>query len=265
MGDQDELGVVRHVPHVLREAGDVDVIQRGLDLVEDTERGGRDFQDGEQQRDGGQALLAAGQKVDVLDVLARGLDLDADGAFQDVRFIFEDQGRFAAAEEFGEGGAEGLVDAGELDRELFGHVPGEFLDEVEEFFAGPFYIADLLGEELIPLGHFLVFFDGADVDGAKGFDALADFGEGAPGPGRVLGGGRHFRGFAAGQLVLVEQLVDGLVVIPQHVGFALFEAGQFAGDLLPLRGLVPLEVAQFFAVGLTLFALGGKGVDLLTR
>ena len=94
VGDQDELGVVRHVPHVLGEAGDVDVVEGRFDLVEDAERRRCDLQDGEQQGDGGQALLTAGQKVDVLDVLARGLDLDADGTFEDVRLIFEDQSGF---------------------------------------------------------------------------------------------------------------------------------------------------------------------------
>ena len=265
MGDQDELGVVRHVPHVLGEAGDVDVVEGRFDLVEDAERGGCDLQDGEQQGDGGQAFLTAGQKVDVLDILARGLDLDADGTLEDVRLIFQDQGRFTAAEEFGEGGAEGLVDAGELFGELLRHVAGEFLDEVEEFLAGPFYIADLVGEELIPLGDFLVFFDGADVDGAKGFDLLPHLGEGGAGAGRVLGGLRHFGRFPAGQLVLVVQLVDGVVVVAEHVGLALFETGEFAGDLLPLGRLVALEVAKFFAFGLGFFPLRGEFVDLFAR
>ena len=263
MGDEDELGVFRHVPDVLGKARDVDVIQRGLDLVENTERGGRHLQDGEQQRDGRKAFFAAGQKVDVLDVLARGLDFDVDGTLEDVGLVLQDQGRLAAAEELGEGGAEGLVDAGELLRELFGHVAGEFLDEVEELFLGALHIAHLFGEEFVALGDFLVLLDGADVDGAEGLDLLPDLGQGAAGAGRVLRGLCHFGRLSAGQLILVEELVDRVVVVAQHVGLALFETGQFAGDLLPLRGLVPLEQAQLAALGFLLLPLRGECVDLL--
>ena len=105
--------------------------------------------------------------------LAKEFDASFDEDFIadfDAKFGTDFDAKFA--EEFGEGGAEGLVDAGELFGELLRHVAGEFRDEVEEFFAGPFHIADLVGEELIPLGDFLVFFDRGNIDTAECLDGM---------------------------------------------------------------------------------------------
>ena len=46
VGDDDELGLVAHPAQVLREADDIGIIQRGLDLVEDAEGRGVDGEDG---------------------------------------------------------------------------------------------------------------------------------------------------------------------------------------------------------------------------
>lgn len=72
VGDDNELGAVRHAAQILRIARDVYVVQRGLDLIEEAERRGVDAQDGEIDRDSDQRLLAAGKRGQVLDDLARG-------------------------------------------------------------------------------------------------------------------------------------------------------------------------------------------------
>ena len=47
VGDDNELGAVRHAAQILRIARDVYVVQRSLDLIEEAERRGVDAQDGE--------------------------------------------------------------------------------------------------------------------------------------------------------------------------------------------------------------------------
>ena len=59
-------------------ARDVEVVERGLDLVEDVERARLGEEDAEQEGDRGHRLLAAGEQRQALHRLARGRDLDLD-------------------------------------------------------------------------------------------------------------------------------------------------------------------------------------------
>ena len=78
--DDDELGAVRVALHELEEAVDVDVVERGLDLVEDVERARPREEDGEHERERHQRLLAAGEQRQSLRRLAGWRDLDLDAA-----------------------------------------------------------------------------------------------------------------------------------------------------------------------------------------
>ena len=78
MGDDDELRAVRERAQDLQEAVDVEVVERGLDLVEDVERARPGEEDGEQERERGHRLLAAGEQRQALGRLAGGRDLDLD-------------------------------------------------------------------------------------------------------------------------------------------------------------------------------------------
>ena len=78
VGDDDELRAVRERAQEREEAVDVEVVERGLDLVEDVERARPGEEDGEQERERGQRLLAAGEQREALGRLARGRDLDLD-------------------------------------------------------------------------------------------------------------------------------------------------------------------------------------------
>ena len=60
----------------LQEAVDVEVVEGGLDLVEDVERARAGEEDREQERERGHRLLAAGEQREALGRLARGRDLD---------------------------------------------------------------------------------------------------------------------------------------------------------------------------------------------
>ena len=79
VGDHDELGAVAVAADELEEAVDVEVVQRGLDLVQDVERARPGQEDGEHEGQGDEGLLAAGEQREPLHRLAgRGhLDLDA--------------------------------------------------------------------------------------------------------------------------------------------------------------------------------------------
>ena len=79
VGDDDELRLVRQAPERVREPADVRLVERRIDLVEHAERDRPDLEHREQQRDGGQGALAAGQHRERLRLLAGrpGDDLDA--------------------------------------------------------------------------------------------------------------------------------------------------------------------------------------------
>ena len=79
VGDDDELGAVGVAAHELEEAVDVEVVERGLDLVEDVERARAREEHGEHERERDERLLAARQQRQPLHRLAgrRDLDLDA--------------------------------------------------------------------------------------------------------------------------------------------------------------------------------------------
>ena len=62
----------------VEEAVDVEVVERGLDLVEDVERARPGEEDGEQEGERGHRLLAARQQRQALHRLAGGRDLDLD-------------------------------------------------------------------------------------------------------------------------------------------------------------------------------------------
>ncbi|MPN64428.1 hypothetical protein SDC9_212200 [bioreactor metagenome] len=72
----DEIGI----------AVDIGIVQRGLDFIEEAERGRLHAQNREGQRNGRQDLLPAGEQIDVLEFLARGLHVDVDAARQDIAF-----------------------------------------------------------------------------------------------------------------------------------------------------------------------------------
>ena len=78
VGDDDELRAVGVAPEQLDEARDVRVVERSLDLVEQVEGAGPREEEGEQERDRAQRLLAAGKQREARDALARGPQLDLD-------------------------------------------------------------------------------------------------------------------------------------------------------------------------------------------
>src|SRR6187549_1529508 len=80
VGDDDELGAAREAPDQLQEAVDIGVVEGGLDLVEDVEGAGPGEEDGEDEGERDQRLLATREQRELAGRLAgrRHLDLDAE-------------------------------------------------------------------------------------------------------------------------------------------------------------------------------------------
>ena len=120
MGDQHELHLIRHFFHDFGEPADVRVIERGIDLVEQTERSRVELEDGEDQRNGRQRFLTTRQQMNRADSLAGRTRHDGDARIQQViRLEFEvrisapEQTRKQDAEAFVRA-VEGLPEAGPL-------------------------------------------------------------------------------------------------------------------------------------------------------
>ena len=98
VGDDDELGLCRHVTQEVAEAANVRVIQRRVHFVQEAEGGGVQAEKGEDEGERGQRFFAAGEDAQVFDFFARRAHGDGDACFQYVALRPGEFG-FAAAEE----------------------------------------------------------------------------------------------------------------------------------------------------------------------
>ena len=73
MAHEQQLGIGPELLDEREEAMEVDVVERGLDLVHHVERRRAASEHGEQERQGDEGALTTGQQRELLDVLARGL------------------------------------------------------------------------------------------------------------------------------------------------------------------------------------------------
>src|SRR4029077_16001751 len=78
VGDHDELRPIRVLPQERGEAADVRVVEGGLDLVEKVERARSREEQGEQEGNRAESLLAAREKRKARDPLAGRAELDLD-------------------------------------------------------------------------------------------------------------------------------------------------------------------------------------------
>src|SRR5262249_1585672 len=108
--DQDELRAVRHLADELVVSGDVRLVERRVDLVEHAEGGGLVLEDGKNERDRGERLLAAAHEIDVAELFARRLRDDLDAGFQKVLGVREHELGSASGEELGEKRLEARID-----------------------------------------------------------------------------------------------------------------------------------------------------------
>src|SRR5439155_3792478 len=109
--DDDELRTVRQLAQRLREPSDIPLVERGIDLVEDTERRGLHAEDREEKRGRGERALAAGQVRERADALTRRPRIDVDARL--LRIIGDAQARLPTVEEPLEEDAELAIDGHE--------------------------------------------------------------------------------------------------------------------------------------------------------
>src|SRR5687767_368190 len=108
--DYDELRVLGAVFEHLDVALHVAAVERRVELIEDAEGAGLDFEQREEERACRQRALAAGEELEALGFFAGDADVDLDAGFEHVVGVGEFEGCLAAAEELLESFLEGLVD-----------------------------------------------------------------------------------------------------------------------------------------------------------
>src|SRR5205085_8165762 len=92
---------------------DVRIVERGIDLVEETERTRLVFEKPEHQRDRGECLFAAREQLDALKPFAWRLRDDFDAAFERIGLVEKRQAGASTAEQRAERFLEIPVDGGE--------------------------------------------------------------------------------------------------------------------------------------------------------
>ena len=211
MGDDDEAGV-GPLPHLVEhaaEAVDVGVVQRGVDLVENADRGRIGEEDGEDQGRRRQGLFAARHQAHDCQPLAGRAGVDLQPGLERIVALDEFQLGLAAAEQGLEQAFEIVVDDVESRHQPLAALGVEFVDAVAQLGDGGRQVAalDLHGIEPVAVFDRLVL--GAQVDGAEGLalalqtvqQALGAGGVGRAGDG-VVGQllaqllGRHLGGLA---------------------------------------------------------------------
>ena len=109
MRDENELRAVGHRADDVVVPGHVRFIERSIDLVENAERRRLDLEDGKDEADRGQRLLAAAHQLDGRQLLARGLRDDVDARLQHVLGVGQPELGATAAEHAREDLFEALV------------------------------------------------------------------------------------------------------------------------------------------------------------
>ena len=171
MGDHDELRVAAELPEQEREPVDVGVVERSVHLVEDAEGAGLHEVDGEEQRDRGEGLLAAGEEGERLRLLPPRTGEDVDLRLQRI-VAAQRERRLPPFEQGAEHLLEILVHLGEglLEELRGGHV--DLLDRLEQGESRLVEILALAFEEAKPLAALLVILHREEVHGPEGAEFL---------------------------------------------------------------------------------------------
>ena len=174
MGDDDELGLLGQAAQCLREAVDVGLVERGIDLVEHAERHRPHLEHRQQQADRGQGSLATREHRQWLALLARRPGVDLDAGRRQVLGRRQAELGVAAAEELLEASRERILERGE-GRAGTGRVISALSEAISSRVE---VIADLQVDALRfhalePLAQLGVFLDRERVAGAKIVEAAS--------------------------------------------------------------------------------------------
>ncbi len=128
MSNNNKLGLARHFLHHVVKTADIGIIQRGIDLIENTKGRRLDEKDGENQCDRGQGLFPAGKQVHALQLLTRRLHRNIDARLQQVLFIGKFQLGLAAEKKSRKDLLKALVDLLKGLTKAFSRCPVNFGD-----------------------------------------------------------------------------------------------------------------------------------------
>ena len=176
MGDEHELHAARHLAHDFAEAADVVLVERRVHFVEQAERRRIQFEDREDERHGGERLLAARQHADRAVPLAGRARHDGHARLEHV-LADELEVRHAAAEQARELLLQAGVDPIERFLEAAARLAVDLADRFLERGQRVRQVGELAVEVFLALGLFLEFIDGREVDLAEPLDLLARLGE----------------------------------------------------------------------------------------
>ena len=254
VGDEDELGLVLDRLQEVEEAGQVDVVEGRVDLVQEAEGRRPVAEEGEQEGQAGQRFLAAREQDEVLDALARRLGDDLDAALEGIVRLEELDLGVAALEERGEEVSEVLVDLLQGLEELVLALLVDLADGLDGRGDGVAEVLALLGQEVEALLLFDELLFGHQVDGLEAVERLARFlellldvvvrhlGEGPPFLGRPPGLGGLAAvpaapAASAGRLFARAVLLGFFLGL--LLGFGLLRGGAGAAVPASPRGLPP--------------------------
>src|SRR6185436_1242965 len=165
-----------HVLDGLAEAPDVVVVERRVDLVQQTERRRIELEDREHERHRGQRLLAARQLVDRAVPLARRTRHDRNARVEDV-LAGQLQVSVTAAEQFREALLQTGIDAVERVLEARARLAVDLADRRFERFERVGQILELAVQVFLALGLVLELVDGREVHLPEALDLAGDFRE----------------------------------------------------------------------------------------
>ena len=164
VGNDDKLRLVRHLAEVAGKAADVGVVQGSLDLIHNTEGSRTHLQNGKIERYCHKGLLAARQKADDLQGLARRLNFDLNSAVEEILLILQLQGGLAAAKELQEGLLERLVDDLKLPGKDGLHLARDIGNDSLQLLLGLLHVVTLVGEVGISLVDALKLLNRIQID-----------------------------------------------------------------------------------------------------
>ena len=215
MCNGNELSLVGVLLYVVGEHRDVDLVERRLDLVEDTEGRGVNVENSEEQGDTYECLLTAGEKRKILDYLSGRCDVDVDTAVENVIGIGEHQLCVTAAEKLTEYALERRIDLSHYFNELSRHFTFKYLDGILEFFSGLGKILKLTVHIVIFDLSYLKFLDRVGIDVTDLAKLFLKLGESLFDLAAVRGGYRGIvksLGVGEGKLVFVKKVSYSCVV-----------------------------------------------------
>ncbi len=238
MGDDNKLGLIRHIAHVVGKTNHVGIVQCGLDLVHDAEGRGAYFQNGEIQGDSHEGALAAGQQGNRTQSLSGRLGLDLDAAVQDVIGILQFQRGLTAAKQFQEGLGEGRLNGLELLGKDHAHFFGDLGDNAFQLRFGFLHVVALLGQISITLVDTLIFLDGVQIDIAQTGNRAFQFADSPLCLTHVFQLHTLLTGSLVRQLVRIPQLVQKLTLLHGGREFLLLQHRYFTFHSQQFRILI---------------------------